>query len=139
METITVGGRRYSDPDIISLIRATGQLVDPRSAILTQARRLNAQYRNLGGDGQNRFERLKILASLRGLSVEPMDLQRSAREKRDAVLVPTLNGRAEIVYNPSRAAGRTAFSIAHEITHTFFPNSITGARFRTLCEPSSRE
>jgi uncharacterized protein DUF955 len=139
MDTITVGGRRYSDPDIISLIRATGQLVDPRSAILTQASRLNAQYRSLGGDGQNRFERLKILASLRGLSVEPMELQRSARETRDAVLVPTLNGRAQILYNPSRPAGRTAFSIAHEITHTFFPNSITGARFRTLCEPGSRE
>lgn len=134
-----MGGRRYSDPDIISLIRATGQLVDPRSAILTQARRLNAQYRNLGGDGQDRFERLKILASLRGLSVEPMDLQRSIRETRDAVLVPTQNGRAQILYNPSRTAGRMAFSIAHEITHTFFPNSISGARFRTLCEPGSRE
>jgi Zn-dependent peptidase ImmA (M78 family) len=139
METITVGGRRYSDPDIISLIRATGQLVDPRSAILTQARRLNAQYRDLGGDGKNRFERLKIIASLRGVSVEPMDLRRSARETRDAVLVPTLNGRAQVLYNPSRPAGRTAFSIAHEITHTFFPNSITGARFRTLCDPGSRE
>ncbi len=134
-----MGGRRYSDPDIISLIRATGQLVDPRSAILTQASRLNAQYRELGGDGRNRFERLKILASLRGLSVDAMDRQRSARETRDAVLVPTMGGRSQILYNASRPLGRTAFSIAHEITHTFFPNSITGARFRTLCDPGSRE
>src|SRR5262245_34721960 len=126
METIKRGGRRYSDPDIISLIRATGELVDPRSAVLTQARRLDAQYKQLGGDGQNRFERLKILASLRGLTIEAMDSQRCARERRDAVLVPTSAGKGHILYNPSRPRGRIAFSIGHEITHTFFPNSVSG-------------
>jgi hypothetical protein len=32
-----------------------------------------------------------------------------------------------------------AFSIAHEITHTFFPNSIHGARFRNICATESKE
>jgi hypothetical protein len=32
-----------------------------------------------------------------------------------------------------------AFSIAHEISHTFFPNSITGARFRNICANESKE
>ena len=31
------------------------------------------------------------------------------------------------------------FSIGHEITHTFFPNGVTGARFRNICESSSKE
>ena len=30
------------------------------------------------------------------------------------------------------------FSIG-QITHTFFPNSVTGARFRNICESSSKE
>ncbi|HYM76078.1 MAG TPA: ImmA/IrrE family metallo-endopeptidase [Candidatus Dormibacteraeota bacterium] len=139
METITVGGRRYTDPDIISLIRATGQLVDPRSAVVHQARQLNREYRSFANEAPP-FERLKILASLRGLTITEMERQISSREKRDAVLVPTSGGkRAQIVYNPDRPPGRVAFSIAHEIAHTFFPNSISGARFRTICNPDSRE
>jgi hypothetical protein len=139
METITVGGRRYTDPDIISLIRATGQLVDPRSAVIHQARQLNTEYRSFGNQSEP-FERLKILASLRGLDVTEMDAQRSSREKRDAVLIPgSRPKRGLILYNPSRQRGRISFSVAHEIAHTFFPNSVSGARFRTMCDPDSRE
>jgi len=139
METITVGGRRYSDPDIISLIRRTGQLVDPRSAVIHQAKQLNSEYRSFETQAEP-FERLKIIASLRGLDVAEMDSRRSFREKRDAVLIPGLRPkRGLIVYNPSRQPGRIAFSVAHEIAHTFFPNSISGARFRTMCDPDSRE
>ena len=139
METITVGGRRYTDPDIISLIRATGQLVDPRSAVVHQARQLNKDYRSFGNESQP-LERLKILASMRGLEVAEMDRGLSSREKRDAVLLPISGGkRGQIVYNPDRPPGRVAFSIAHEIAHTFFPTSISGARFRTMCNPESRE
>src|SRR5437763_9729511 len=98
METITVGGRRYTDPDIISLIRATGQLVDPRSAVVNQARQLNREYRSFGNETQP-FERLKILASLRGLEIAEMDRQLSSRETRDAVLLPTSGGkRGRIIY-----------------------------------------
>jgi hypothetical protein len=139
METITVGGRRYTDPDIISLIRATGELVDPRSAVIHQARQLNNEYRSFGNESEP-FERLKIIASLRGLDVAEMDPRRSSREKRDAVLVPGARPkRGFILYNPSQPHGRIAFSVAHEIAHTFFPNSISGARFRTMCDPDSRE
>src|SRR5438105_4255717 len=140
METVTVGRRRYTDPDVISLIRAAGHLIDPRSAVLHQARKLNEEYRALGGDGAHSFERLKILASLRGLEIAEMDRKYSVREQRDAVLVPTSDGkRGQILYNASRPSGRVAFSVAHEIGHTFFPNSPSGARFRTMCDPDSRE
>jgi hypothetical protein len=141
METITVGGRRYTDPDIISLIRATGQLVDPRSAVIHQARQLNTEYGSFGNEA-GPFERLKILASLRGLEIDRMNRHLASREVRDAVLIPTSDGkrvRGQILYNPTRPPGRVAFSIAHEIAHTFFPNSVSGARFRTMCTPDSRE
>jgi Zn-dependent peptidase ImmA (M78 family) len=67
-----------------------------------------------------------------------MDVERQNTEKRDAILVSTASGRL-ILYNPKRPRGRVVFSIGHEITHTFFPNSVTGARFRNICESSSKE
>jgi Zn-dependent peptidase ImmA (M78 family) len=142
METVRVGGRKYSDPDVISLIRATGELVDPRSAVVNQARKLNGEYRSYGGDPANPLKRLEIMASISGLTLAPMNLERRKAEPRDAVLI--LNGklhgnRGQILYNPQRPRGRVAFSIAHEIGHTFFPNTLTGARFRDICSDDSRE
>src|SRR5690242_15743634 len=118
METITVGGRRYSDPDIISLIRETGELVDPRSAVIHQAKKLNSEYRAFAAEAEP-FERLKIVASLRGLEVLPMAAALSATNRRDAVLVPGSAGkRGTIFYNSMRQPGRISFSVAHEIAHT---------------------
>ena len=139
MRKIRVGGRRYADPDILSLISATGELRDPRSTVVTMARQLAARYREYGGDRKDPWERIRILASLAGLEVEPMDVTNRQRDDRDAVLIPTQNGRGKVLYNPGRPQPRVIFSIGHEITHTFFPNSSQGARFRTLCDPSSPE
>lgn len=138
METVRVAGRRYSDPDVISLIRATGGLVDPRSSVLHQARTLSAKLKRFDAVPTNAIERMKILASMKGITVEAMTVERQRSEKRDAILVNTNSGK-QILYNPKRPAGRVAFSIAHEISHTFFPNSITGSRFRNICESTSRE
>jgi Zn-dependent peptidase ImmA (M78 family) len=124
----------------MKLIRATGEFVDPRSSVITQARKLNAEYGDWDGNFSNPLKRLAILASLRGLRVEEMDRVRAQSETRDAVIIPTDNGqRAVILFNPTRPSGRVAFSIAHEIAHTFFPNSTNGARFRSICAPGSRE
>ena len=139
METVRVGGRKYSDPDVISLIRATGELVDPRSAVVSQARKLNQEYRSYEGGTINALQRLEIIASLRGLSVSPMNIEQRRSEPRDAVLVPNGRTKGQIFYNPLRPPGRIAFSIAHEISHTFFPNTMIGARFRDLTAPDSRE
>jgi Zn-dependent peptidase ImmA (M78 family) len=142
METVRVGGRKYSDPDVISLIRATGELVDPRSAVVNQARKVNCEYRSFDGDQARPMKRLEIIASLCGLTISPMNIGRRRAEPRDAVLI--LSGkirgnRGQILYNPQRPQGRVAFSIAHEISHTFFPNTMTGARFRDICGSDSRE
>lgn len=138
METVRVGGRTYTDPDLISLIKATGSLVDPRSAVLNQARNLLAKFEVFDNVPTNAIERLTMLASMQGITVEPMDMDRQQREKRDAILVPTSTKRV-ILFNPNRPPSRVAFSIAHEISHTFFPNSLTGARFRSICQSNSKE
>lgn len=138
METIRVGGRRYTDPDVISLIRATGSLVDPRSSVLNQARNLLAKLDLFDDVPVQPIERLTILASIMGITVEPMDIERQRMEKRDAILLTTQSKRV-ILYNPNRPTSRVAFSIAHEISHAFFPNSFTGARFRSICQSNSKE
>lgn len=135
---IRVGGHRYSDPDVTSLISATGELVDPRSAVLNQARKINAQYREFDATFTDPLQRVKIIASLQGIKVLPMNIERNLNEKRDAILMPTPSGR-QILYNPRSPKQRVAFSIAHEIAHTFFPNSACGIRFRNVHNSDSRE
>jgi Zn-dependent peptidase ImmA (M78 family) len=138
METVRVGGRNYSDPDVISLIKATGSLVDPRSSVLSQARALLAKLSHWEEVPKDPLERLRILASLARVTIEPMDIERQRKEKRDAILL-TAESKRIIAYNPDRPRPRVAFTIAHEIAHTFFPNSSSGARFRSICESNSRE
>jgi Zn-dependent peptidase ImmA (M78 family) len=138
METVRIGGRRYSDPDIISLARQTGELICPRFTIKTQARLLLEELKEFNGLPTDPFERLKILASLKGIKIKPMSIERWRQEKRDAVLYPTDSGSA-ILYNPNRPRSRTIFTIGHEIIHTLFPNSTSGARFRAMTSPDSRE
>jgi Zn-dependent peptidase ImmA (M78 family) len=138
MESVRVAGRRYTDPDVISLINASGGLVDPRWSVIHQAQKLTANLKRFNGVPSSAIERMTILASMRGMSVEAMDVERQRGEKRDAILVNTLAGKM-ILYNPKRPLGRVAFSIGHEITHTFFPNSVKGSRFRNICESDSKE
>lgn len=140
METVRVGGRRYSDPDVLSLIKATGSLVDPRSSVLTQARKRLQTLNKFHDVPKDPIERLTILASLCGIGeVVPMNIEQRRGEKRDAALVPNVSGGRSIIYNPAVPRSRLAFSIAHEIIHTFFPSSVNGARFRNICASESRE
>jgi hypothetical protein len=102
METIRVGGRRYSDPDVLSLIKATGCLVDPRSSVLTQARKHLHSLKRFDAIPTDPIERLTILASMCGIGeVIPMNLEQRRGEKRDAVLVPDISGGRSIIYNPT--------------------------------------
>jgi Zn-dependent peptidase ImmA (M78 family) len=138
METLRIAGRRYSDPDIISLARESGELIDPRFAILSKVRVLLGKLDGFPGVPGDPLERLKILASLNGIKIQPMDMDQQRRYKRDAAVFPTSSGWM-ILYNPNRPKGRTLFTLAHEIVHTLFPNSISGARFRSITNPDSRE
>ncbi len=138
METLRIGGRRYSDPDIISLCRQSGELIDPRWKIVNMARSLIEKANGFPGLPADPLTRLKIIASLSGIKITAMDMDQVRREKRDAALYPTESGWT-VLYNPNRLSTRIVFTIAHEIVHTFFPNSRTGARFRSITNPASRE
>lgn len=142
MKNVRLAGRRYSDPDVLALVEAGGGLQDPRSLVLTQARKLNALYRRFEVSADDPMQRLKHIASLRGLTIEPMNVERRRSEQRDAVVIFNSQDQGKhghIVYNPDRSDGRIAFSIAHEIAHTFFPSSSRGVRFREMCDSDSRE
>src|SRR5260370_24138861 len=139
METLRIGGRRYSDPDIISLCRQSGELIDPRSTIVNMARALTEKASGFSGLPSDPLERLKIIGSLSRMKILPMDMDRVRSEKRDAALYPTGKGGWTVLYNPNRPKSHIIFTIGHEIIHTFFPNSTSGARFRTITNPGSRE
>ena len=138
METLSIGGRRYSDPDIISLIRQSGGLIDPRWKVVNMARALIEETRTFSGLPNDPLERLKIIASLKGIKIKPMVMNQVRQEKRDAALYPTDSGWT-VLYNPNCPKYRIVFTIGHEIVHTFFPNSRNGARFRSMTSPGSRE
>lgn len=138
MGTVRIAGRTYSDPDVIALSAAAGGLVDPRSAVLHQARKVNADYRRYDPEFKDPLQRMVIIASLLGIRATPMNIERRRGEERDAVLIKTPKG-PQILYNPGRPPQRVAFSIGHEISHTFFPSTSTGARFRNIHESDSKE
>ena len=132
----------YRDPDVIALIAAGGELQDPRSLVLNQARKLNALYRQFEGGTSTPLERLKQLASLKGFEVAPMLLDGRHDTQREAVVIMADTSHSkggQIFYNPLRSPGRVAFSIAHEIAHTFFPSTHGGARFREMLDDEEQE
>lgn len=133
---VSVGGHRYSDPDVLSLIYSGGKLVDPRAEVVQRARELNKKLRSFPAINDPR-ERIEILASLAGVRVFPMS--DSPSQNREALLFRSVDGNAHAFFDPTLSEGRTNFSIAHEIVHTFFPNSRHGARFRSLHLDESRE
>lgn len=137
MERISVGGHRYTDPDVLSLINRGSHPIDPRNEVIRRAQELNQQLRMCGSIEEPR-RRIEILASLAGIKVSPM-VGNGSLGGREALLYRDSDGTAQVFYDPSYPKGRVNFSIAHEITHTFFPNSRSGARFRNLHADDSRE
>ncbi len=132
----------YRDPDVVALIAAGGGLQDPRSLVVNQARKLNALYRQFESGTSTPLESLTQLASIKGFDVAPMLLDGSHDTQRDAVVVmadTTSSKGGHIFYNPLRSPGRVAFSIAHEIAHTFFPSTHGGARFREMLDEEQQE
>jgi Zn-dependent peptidase ImmA (M78 family) len=136
--TVNVGGHRYSDPDVLSLVHSGREPLDPRVEVIRRARELNERLRAFDRI-ENPRERLEILASLADITVSPMAESPSAAQNRAALLFQNSSGQRHAYYDPTQSEGRVNFSIAHEIVHSFFPNSITGARFRSVHTDNSRE
>lgn len=110
----------FEDPDLYAFVeRRAGEVVRKLSLF--------------EGDFSNAFDRMIALASLEGYVVKPMDHDKALRETRDAVLMatPSEGRKGIILYNPWKPQSRVVYTIAHEITHSFFPNSRAGAQFRS--------
>ena len=140
MKSYNIGGHRYTDPDVISLICSTGQLTDPRLTVLQKARDALQLMDAFGSVPKDAIERLRLLASICGISeLLPLTPAQSAGEARDAFIFRSLCGSLVVHYNTFRPRSRVIFSIAHEIAHTFIPNSTGGSQFRHSCDSASRE
>jgi hypothetical protein len=121
---------------IDQLVQVTGAST-PEDAIRVSAKQLVAQYVALFGQLDIPID-VAALASLRDIR-ESNDLPVLSD---DAELAPDGRGGVEMRVNPDRPETRKRFSIAHEISHTFFPEyqmkewCRTDARFRDRSDPS---
>ena len=140
MWTRTVGKRKYVDPDVGSLIEQSGGLLDPYEVVRICANSLLQKLAEFEASFESAFERICILASLAGFEVKPFRGDRRGLRGHEAIIMPSAGGNTKgtIFYNPDLPIGRIVFSIGHEITHSFFPASNTGARFRSLSREGSK-
>ena len=136
----SVAGRTYVDPDVVSIIDDSGGLLGPPSLVRSRVCALLKKFEQFEFTSGDPFQRVCMLASLAGFEVQKMEPTRASRQTPDAVIVPTSGNRNRgvIFYNPNRHSSRIVFSIAHEIIHSFFPTSHTGARFRALSADGSK-
>jgi hypothetical protein len=113
---------------VAALVRAAGA-ADGRSAIRLKVGELIDQYRAQIGEPEFPLH-VEALASLLGISLS----DEPPIQSRDAELVPRAGGRVEIRVSRDRPDTRRRFSIAHEISHTFFPDY----EMKTWCRPDAR-
>ena len=113
---------------IKELVRSTGA-VDAPAAIRLKARELIDLYVASFGDPAMPIN-LDVLASFRGIGrSEELPLHSA-----DAEIVPNGTGGVTMRVNPDRPETRQRFSVAHEISHTFFPDYTT----KPWCRPDAR-
>ena len=113
---------------IDELVRSTGAS-DAFEAIRLKARQLTSLFVSTFGDPETPID-VEALASLRGI-------QRSDESpvlSEDAELVPDGMGGVKMRVNPDRPETRQRFSVAHEISHTFFPEYSS----KTWCRTDAR-
>lgn len=122
------GSIRTTAELIEELVKTTGA-PDAPAAIRIHARRLLDQYRFQFGEPESGLN-VDVLASLRGIrrSADP------PRHSEDAELSPDGSGGVTMRVNPDRPLTRQRFSVAHEISHTFFPDYTT----KTWCRTDAR-
>jgi hypothetical protein len=126
---------RSTDALIKELVRSTGT-TDAAAAIRLKAHELIELYVASFGAPTMPIN-VEALASLRGVSrSEELPLH-----SPDAELVPNGTGGVTMRVNPDRPDTRQRFSMAHEISHTFFPDYTTkrwcrtDARYRDRTDP----
>lgn len=120
---------------IDELVRATGA-ADATEAIRVRARELISTFVAAFGEPTMPVD-MNVLTSLRGIRTS----DERPFHSPDAELSPDGSGGVTMRVNPDRPETRQRFSIAHEITHTFFPEYTTkewcrtDARYRDRSNP----
>ena len=116
---------RVSDELIKELVRSTGA-ADAPAAMRQKARELIQTYVASFGEPTMPID-MDVLASLRGIhrsNEKPL-------HSPDAEIVPNSDGGVTMRVNPDLPETRQRFSVAHEISHTFFPDYSTKGWCRT--------
>jgi len=124
---------RSTQSVIDELVRTTGA-ASPAEAIRIKAKELLDTYKAAFGDPAMPID-VNVLASLR--SIRRSDER--PFHSPDAELSPNGAGGVTMRVNPDRPETRQRFSIAHEISHTFFPNYTEKEWCRTDARYRSRE
>ena len=129
------GSARTSAALIKELVRTTGAQ-DAPSAIRIHARQLLDLYQAQFGQPTIPLS-VDVLASLRGIRRS----DELPHHSEDAELAPDGQGGVTMRVNPDQPVTRQRFSVAHEISHTFFPDyklkewCRTDARYRDRSNP----
>jgi IrrE N-terminal-like domain len=120
---------------IDTFVRSVGGAT-PEEAIRLKAREIVGNFCTVFGEPTMPFP-VDALASFLGIG----STDEPPVHSDDAELIPIENGRVAIRVNPDRPETRKRFSMAHEVTHTFFPDyqskiwCRTDARFRSRRNP----
>lgn len=118
---------------IDELVRSTG-CRDASEAIRAKAKELISLHVASFGEPSLPIS-VDILASLRGIGRS----DEAPIHSPDAELVPDGQGGVTMRVNPDRPGTRLRFSVAHEISHTFFPDYTTKSWCRTDARYRDRE
>ncbi len=125
--------------EVIDALARSAGAATPEDAIRLKAREAVRNFCGVFGEPTMPFP-VEALASFLGINCS----DEVPVHSEDAELVPVGNGRVAIRVNPDRPETRKRFSMAHEISHTFFPNyqakiwCRTDARFRRRQNPDDR-
>jgi len=122
---LRIGKRVWRHPSVLALVTAYGREGDPVVVIRERAKEVLTHARSIGWSGPPFDPR--ILASCLGIKVRTDFVG----PERDAYIYPLNATELEIVYDPTRPAGRQNFSICHEVSHTLFPDGYEMVRHRS--------
>lgn len=126
---------RNTETFIGELVRSTGSS-DAIAAVRAKAQELIELYVSTFGEPKMPID-VQVLASLRGIRHS----EAAPVHSDDAELVPNGTGGVTMRVNADRPETRRRFSIAHEVSHTFFPDYTekawcrTDARYRDRNDP----
>ena len=110
--------KKWTNPSVVDFAKGR----DPVQAITDAAREIVMRAIDQGWVGPP-FDPL-ALADILKLEVVPRD------DVSEARTVPTGRGSVLIEFNPNRPQARVRFSVAHEISHTLFPDCSKVMRYR---------